>query len=344
MNKRIVFLQLMFLFLFVGLKAQGRYLVVDSGLVFENPPFKACHASTIAELDNGNVLCAWFGGDHEGNSNVSIWMSEYDGKKWSSPIIVADGIINDSTRFACWNPVLYKDKKNTYLFYKVGKSPSTWWGEYKISVDNGKTWGKSIKLPDGILGPIKNKPIAAGKTILHPSSTETTGNTKWKSFIEISDKNFNRWEKVPIDTASSHKVIQPTLLRYDKKRIQALLRSDNNEILQSWSLDNGKSWSKITSTGILHPNSGIDAVDLSNGSKLLVYNPSKKGQNWWDGRSRLQVSETTDGNNWNDVLVLENNSKGEFSYPAIIQLNNGNILITYTYDRKNIKYVIVKQR
>lgn len=342
MNKSIVLFSLILASL-TALRAQNNYIVVDSGFVFENPPFKSCHASTIVELSNGNILCAWFGGDHEGNNNVSIWTSEFDGQNWSSSVLVADGIVNDSIRYACWNPVLYRNKKNVYLFYKIGISPSTWWGEYKISADDGKTWGKSIKLPDGILGPIRNKPIVAGRTVLHPSSTETTGNMEWKSFIEISDKNFKRWKKVPIDTASSYKVIQPTLLRYGKNRLQALLRSDSNEILQSWSTDNGKSWSKITSTRILHPNSGIDAVDLSGGVKLLVYNPALKGENWWDGRSRLNVSETTDGKNWNDVMILENHNKGEFSYPAIIQLKNGNILITYTYDRKNIKYVLLKK-
>lgn len=342
MNKRIAFSPLMFVFLLVGLKAQNRYVVVDSGLVCENPPFKACHASTIVELDNGNVLCAWFEGDHEGNSNVSIWTSEMSGSTWSYPALAADGIINDSIRYACWNPVLYRDKKTTYLFYKVGKSPSTWWGEYKTSVDNGKTWSKSIKLPDGILGPVKNKPVKAGNKILNPSSTETTGNAKWKSFVEISDKKFGKWKKIPIDTISHFKVIQPTILRYTRNKLQALMRSDSNEILQSWSSDNGKSWGKITSTGIQNPNSGIDAVDLNDGSKLLVYNPTQKEKDWWGGRNKLFVLETTDGKTWHDVFVLENHPTGEFSYPAIIQLKNGDIFITYTYDRKNIKYVILK--
>ncbi len=318
-------------------------MVVDSGFIFENPPFKSCHSSTIVELRNGNILCAWFGGDHEGNNNVSIWISEFQGSKWTFPILVADGIINDSTRYACWNPVLYNHNRDTYLFYKVGKSPSSWWGEYKKSTDGGKTWNKSTKLPEGILGAIKNKPIKAGRMILYPSSTETPGNTKWKSFIELSDKKFTKWTKIPIDTTSNYKVIQPALLRYSKNKIQALLRSDSNEILQSWSHDNGKNWSKITSTQIQNPNSGIDAVDLKDGTKLLVYNPTGKGRDWWDGRNKLSILQTKDGTKWQNVLMLEDQEKGEFSYPAIIQLNNGNILITYTYDRKNIKYVLIRK-
>lgn len=331
-------------FTFFSASGQHRYEVVDSGFVFTNPPFKSCHSPSITELDNGTVLCAWFGGDHEGNNNVSIWSAEFKDAKWSNPVKVADGIVNDTLRFACWNPVLYNQKGVLYLFYKIGKSPSSWHGVYKKSKDNGQTWSSAKKLPDGILGAIKNKPIRVGRRILNPSSTETEGNKEWKSFIEISDTKFQHWKKVPIDTASSYKVIQPTLLNYGNSRIQALLRSDSNEILQSWSSDNGKTWSKISSTHIQNPNSGIDAVDLHNGKKLLVYNPTEKGRDWWDGRNKLAVMETQDGVQWNTILSLENHEKGEFSYPAIIQLKNKRIFIAYTYDRRNIKYVIVEQK
>ena len=129
----------------------------------------------------------WFGGKHEGSNDVSIWLSELSSGTWTSPTLVADGIQNDTTQYACWNPILYRDKTKLFLFYKVDTSPSTWWSEYKISTDDGKTWNKIAKLPDGILGPIKNKVIRIGKAVLHPSSTETAGNTRWKSFIELSD-------------------------------------------------------------------------------------------------------------------------------------------------------------
>lgn len=342
-RKRNVFILLIFLSTFVVLNAQSKYIVVDSGLVFQDAPFKSCHASTVVELENETVLCAWFGGDYEGHDNVSIWTSEFKKSSWTPPALVAEGTVGDSIRYPCWNPVLYTDKGNTYLFYKIGKSPSTWWGEYKRSENGGKTWSKSTKLPNGILGPIKNKPLLAGRTVLHPSSTETAGNAEWKTFIEISDKKFKKWEKIPVDTVSGFKVIQPALLRHSKKKLQALMRSDSNEILQSWSSDNGRSWGRITPTGIKNPNSGIDAVDLKDGSKLLVYNPTQKGKDWWEGRNKLSVMETTDGITWNDALILEDEEKGEFSYPAVIQLKNGDIFITYTYDRKNIKYVLLRK-
>jgi hypothetical protein len=59
------------------------------------------------------------------------------------------------------------------LFYKVGPNPRQWWGMLKTSDDGGHRWSDAIRLPDGILGPIKNKPIQLDNgDILSPTSIE----------------------------------------------------------------------------------------------------------------------------------------------------------------------------
>ena len=85
-----------------------------------------------------------------------------------------------------------------------------------------------------------------------------------------------------------------------------------------------------------NPNSGTDALTLTNGTHLLVYNPLINGK---DDRSKLNIAYSEDGNTWEDVYVLEDQTKGEYSYPAIIQDEDDNIHITYTYQRKNIKHL-----
>ena len=75
----------------------------------------------------------------------------------------------------------------------------------------------------------------------------------------------------------------------------------------------------------------------------MVYNPMASGDNWWEGRSKLYLAYSKDGENWQDILKLENQEKGEYSYPAIIQTENGEIYITYTYDREKIKYFRLKR-
>ena len=80
-------------------------------------------------------------------------------------------------------------------------------------------------------------------------------------------------------------------------------------------------------------NSGIDGVTLFNGYHLLVVNPLKKGRN------KLVLLGSNDGLNWEELLVLENEQSGEFSYPAIIQAKDGTVHLSYTFNREKIKYI-----
>ena len=82
--------------------------LVKSEFMFEQAPFPASHASTIVETKNG-LLAAWFGGTAERQPDVSIYTARHDGKSWSAPVKVADGVQSDGqTRFPCWNPVLFQ--------------------------------------------------------------------------------------------------------------------------------------------------------------------------------------------------------------------------------------------
>lgn len=184
--------------------------IVVSEFIYENAPFPQCHASTIVETEDG-LLAAWFGGTKEKNPDVCIYTSEKKEGEWSTPVLVADGLMNDTLRYPCWNPVLFKrDNGDIILYYKVGPSPREWWGLYKISKDNGKTWSEETPIPDNLLGPIKNKPerLADG-TILYPTSYET--NEYWAIYTETSDQYLKNWKKTEIDN-NGFNAIQPTIL------------------------------------------------------------------------------------------------------------------------------------
>jgi len=314
---------------------------LDSTFIYNSAPFPQCHASTIIETRDG-FIASWFGGTHERHPDVCIYTSSLKDGKWSTPVKVADGIVNDSLRYPCWNPVLFRSPDGMLdLYYKIGPSPQDWWGMKISSSDEGKTWSAPVRLPEGILGPIKNKPVALNSgVILSPSSTETQ--ITWKAHIERSVDGGKTWRISSINTPDSVKVIQPTLLQYPHGKIQALLRSNQHYIMESWSVDEGMTWSEPNRLTIPNPNSGIDAVTLKSGLQVLVYNPMDRGKDWFIGRNKLNVAVSSDGKIWKDILVLEDQPKGEFSYPAIIQGKDGTIHITYTYNRIRIKYVHFK--
>lgn len=308
--------------------------------VFDEAPFKECHASTIAETPDGLVV-AWFGGTKEKNVDVEIWLCRKVGSKWSEPVSVANGIQNTSLRYPCWNPVLYQIPNGTLqLYYKVGPSPSEWWGLLIESKDHGKTWGNPVKLPEGILGPIKNKPVLLSNgTLISPTSTENDG---WRIHFEYSKDFGKTWAKSdPINDGKQYNAIQPSILIYPSGELQIMARSKENVVLSSWSSDNGISWSSLEASGLPNPNSGTDAVTLKDGHQLIVYNHVDKKPNQWGGkRSPLNVAVSKDGIHWEAAIVLEN-EPGEFSYPSVIQAKDGQVHIVYTWKREKVKHVVI---
>lgn len=308
--------------------------ILKSGFIYESAPFPQCHASTLLETPSG-IMASWFGGTYERHPDVSIYTSKLSGGTWSTPQMVADGVENETFRNPTWNPVLHRmEDGKIVLFYKEGPNPREWWGLYKISEDEGETWSEAIQTPPGFLGPVKNKSIVLpdGK-LLHPSSFEI--NRIWTSHVEITDPELKTWKKSEID-GNGFGAIQPTTLLHPDGRLQLLFRTQQGEIATSWSSDSGSTWSKMVSTGLVHNNSGIDAVTLKNGYHLLVCNPIKKGRN------KISLFGSADGITWEELLVLEDESEGEFSYPAIIEAKDGSIHISYTYNRVKVKYIHLK--
>ena len=325
------------------LLAQRGWAIARQELLFTAPPFRQCHASTLVEVKKGKFLVACFGGSRESQPDVSIWLAGFDKHGASAPQRVADGVVSDTLRYPAWNPVLFQMRGGELLlFYKVGPNPRQWWGLVKRSADGGRTWAAARRLPPGVLGPIKNKPVQlADGTILAPSSVEQEDG-RWKIHLEKSVDQGQTWQIIPVGHDSPLDVIQPSILTYPGPRLQLLCRSKQGRIVESWSADGGMHWSPLAQTTLLNPNSGTDAVTLKNGRQLLVYNPALPGKDWFNGRSQLRVAESTDGVAWHDVATLENGTTEEYSYPAIIEARDGQVHITYTYNRQNIKHVVLR--
>jgi alpha-L-rhamnosidase len=343
-----------------GVGVKGAFSGADAGaivvsqFIFDTAAFPESHAATIAETSKG-LAAAWFGGTKERNPDVCIYISLKDkgAATWSAPVNVANGIQNDTLRYACWNPVLYQvPGGDLLLFYKIGPSPAKWKGWLIRSKDGGVSWSRPWALPKGFLGPIKDKPVRlANGTLLCPSSVEGNG---WKVHFELTNDKATSWRMAgsvaaPGDQAdansedkepAAYQAIQPTIVLHADGSIEALCRSKNRAILSTSSTDNGKTWSPLSTTLLPNNNSGIDAVTLADGRELLVYNhvlPSP-GQSRGD-RSPLNVAVSKDGKSWYGAVVLENDTLGEYSYPAVIQSADRMVHIVYTWRRKKIKYV-----
>ena len=310
-----------------------------SEFIYEQAPFPSCHASTIEENKNGKLVAAWFGGTDEKDPDVGIWFSTRDKDKWSVPVELANGIQflkadGTADRHPCWNPVLFQPKSGPLmLFYKVGPTPSTWWGMQMTSNDGGMTWSEPRRLPEQIDGPVKNKPIQLPSgEILCGSSTEHDG---WRVHFEVTADLGKSWKRIgPVNDGKKFSAIQPSILMLGGENLMAVGRTRQGKVFQIASPDLGKSWGEMEASDLPNPSAGTDAVTLKDGRQLIVYNHTAKG------RSPLNVAVSRDGKTWQAALVLED-QPGEYSYPAMIQTKDGMVHITYTWKREKIRHAVI---
>jgi len=314
-------------------------------------PSLSCHASTICEAAPGRLVAAWFGGTAERNPDVEIWVSRHDGTRWGEPAMVITGSQADGHREPCWNPVLFKGRPDgpLLLYAKIGPTPRDWWGVACESGDGGATWSEVRRLPDGVIGPIKNKPVVlADGTVIAGASTEHDG---WRVHFERSDDGGRTFvagppvnvsprtkrEPPPAGTPREQLIdaIQPSVLDLGGGRLLAVGRTMQGRVFEVESRDAGRTWGAMRLGELPTPSSGTDAVTLADGRHLIVYNHTKSA-----ARTPLDVAISRDGTTWVPVVALETMS-GSFAYPAVIQSSDGLVHVTYTWNREAIAHVVI---
>ncbi len=327
--------------------------LLGKGFIYDAAPYPQCHASTIVQTTDGAMAAAWFGGTHEKHPDVCIWFARMDGGRWGTPVQVADGVQADGSRHPTWNPVLFQPPGgDLVLFYKVGPDPFSWWGMVMTSPDGGRSWSTPRRLPDGVLGPIKNKPvILSDGAWLSPSSTEagegmgSGAGANWRLHFERSDDQGATWTlSDPVASPLNIDAIQPSVLIHPDGVLQAVARARQGALASTWSNDGGRTWSPIGAIDLPNPNSGTDAVTLSDGRHLMIYNHSGhavatpgKGPRW-----PLNLALSDDGVSWRNVLTLESEPiPAGYAYPAIIQSADGMVHATWTHNRERITHAVI---
>ncbi len=307
-------------------------------VVDENSVVGQCHATTLVETGEGDILCAWFGGAPEKDPATSIWLSRRGAEGWSEAVSVAD------QPTACWNPVLYRHGDQIMLFYKAGESVPAWAGILKVSEDGGTTWGEDKILPAGIYGPIKNKPIPMpDERLLCGSSAENY--LAWTCWMHIYDPDRDTWQIAgPIEVEGVPKgVIQPTVWETSPGHYTALMRSTAGvgKVCRTLSFDGAASWITASPMDLPNNNSGLDAVKLADGRVLLVYNHTTRDEPH-GGRYRIHLAVSEDdGARWSDPWLMEDEGR-EYSYPAVIQAADGTIHLSYTHNRVGVRYATLR--
>lgn len=307
-----------------------------SSFVFDElPGVPVQHCSTLAEAPNGDLLCLWYGGSYESAEDQALYLARMPKgqRSWEKP------------ERMLWNPeqppgnaVIFRtpDEKVGVIWGRMEKSRpmrrGTGWGEcrlfYRTSADNGRTWSEDKELP-GLFGSLpRNVPLTLknGRFALPLSGETNEGQGSYLLFLGGDGKT---WTPGGFMNGGS----QPTVIQRDDGSLLALLRRDPR-IPMATSSDGGATWSEATPTNLKNPGSGIAMTKLKSGRVVLIFNDTDQSD-----RYPLSIIQSTDdGKTWEEQRTLEADW-GEFSYPSIIQTEDGMVHVSYTYRRYTIKHV-----
>lgn len=328
--------------------------------------YKSSHAPALLELENGDILCAWFAGTFEGSADVSIICARLPkgADKWEEPVPIS-GDPHRSEQ----NPSLFAGPDGAvWAMYTAqldrvqGKDNMQFTSQVRCqkSFDGGKTWGKyeTVFPEEGTFARQPIQILSNGRWIFGNwiCKESPDGLASDPSAFQISDDEGKTWRMVPMPNSNGR--VHPNIVELEPGHLAAFMRSREADfIYRSDSFDNGDSWSEPVPTELPNNNSSISAIKLKSGRLAIAYNHAsapeavKNGSAWPGLRCPVAVALSEDGGKtWplirnmelgEGYIGAENRSNNkQYEYPYLMQARDGMLHLAFAYhDRESIKWM-----
>ncbi|HOE10433.1 MAG TPA: exo-alpha-sialidase [bacterium] len=298
------------------------------------------HPASITQLDNGDLLVAYYGGSGEYGTDTAVYGTRLKAgqKRWSDPVVLAD-----TPDRAEGNPVVWQAPDGIVWLFYVNRYGDTWSTsriKAKISKDGAKTWSDSFMFAFELGSMARSQPIVLndGDYLLPVyyetgHDTEMTGRDSCSYFFRYNPKEKTWKETNRIHSPTGN--IQAQVAQISDKHLICYLRRGGNYeptttgyLLRAESFDGGWTWTDAKDTEFPNPNSAVDFIKLKNGHLLLVYNDNM------NDRTPLRVAISTDNA---ETFPCQRNictGNNSFAYPYAIQTRDGKIHIVYTTNQR----------
>jgi predicted neuraminidase len=325
--------------------------------------FPSSHAANLLLLQNGDLLCFWFSGTWEGDSDVSIVMSRLarGTTTWTKTIVV-----DHQKGKSYQNPVAFQDAKGRVWVFHTSQTANQGQADSQVLVatsdDNGIIWGTpavQFSQPGSyVRQPLLRLSKAEWLFPMYytPSKGITKGAESNYSAIKITKDEGKTWTECVIP--DSNGLVQPTVVRLSDGSFLGYLRSRYADWIYQTTSKDGCNWTEPKATPLPNNNASIQLARLKNGHLVLAFNNNSAGTTrekpQTSPRKPLSVALSVDeGKSWQWVRDLEVGSSAadnhghfpersgreEYSYPAILQGKDEKIYVAYTYRRLAMKVV-----
>ncbi|MGA8149549.1 MAG: sialidase family protein [Terriglobales bacterium] len=319
--------------------------------------FRSSHAANLVKLRNGDLLCFWFSGTREGDSNVAIVMSRLTkgSERWSKTTEIDH---QDGRSFQ--NPVAFQTSKGSLWLLHTSQPAGQWQANaevlYLTSKDAGRTWTTPHPLFTQPGSFIRHPPVLISTNdwllpmYYTPGHSITDGAESNYSAVKMTSDGGKDWKECKVP--QSNGLVQQSVVRLANGHFLGFFRSRYADFIYKNSSKNGCEWTAPTPTRLPNNNSSIQAAMLDDGSLVLAFNNSSahvtRDKTGASARKPLSIALSRDGGeNWPWVRDIETGSPSghdgaaheEYSYPSLLQDANGKINVAYTYRRETIKVV-----
>lgn len=350
----------------LGSPADGRFRPAALPGIEEaylTPIFASSHAANLRKLRNGDMLCVWFSGTWEGESDVAILMARLPkgARQWSRSQVV-DHRAGESFQ----NPVLFEAPDGALWIVHTTQAAGQGQANANVlvtkSTDGGKTWTAPAVLFDAP-GSFVRQPMLVlpnGNWMLPmyvtPSRGITEGAESNYSLVKISADRGAHWKDCVVPKSNGY--VQPDVVQMRGGRYLAFFRSRFADFIYRSTSEDRCAWTAPQKTQLPNNNSSIQVAKLANGHLVMAFNNvgsvvtegkpkagprkplsvalSEDGGATWGWVRDLEVGKPSDAPATQDPLRKQR-APEEYSYPSISQTVNGKILVAYTYRRLTIK-------
>lgn len=334
-------------------------------------PWASAHGPALLETTRGTLLCCWFAGTFEGDTDINVVVSrlEKNANRWSGPVE-----ISRDTDFSNQNPSLFlAPNGEIWAMYtsQLGRQPGKDNMQYtsvvkrQVSCDDGLTWGEPTTIFDDA-GTFARQPIQVlsnGRWIFGNwlcTDSPNLGLSGDPSAFQISDDAGKTWRRVDMPESAGR--VHPNVVELDDGHLVAFMRSREADwIYRSSSSDWGDTWSEPVPTLLPNNNSSISALRLASGRVAVAYNHSSaprstEQRGTWPGlRCPVSIALSEDGGltfplirhiERGEGYAGEENraSNRQYEYPFLMQARDGMLHLAYAYQtRRGVKWVTLSE-
>jgi predicted neuraminidase len=324
--------------------------------------FPSSHAANLLKLQSGDLLCFWFSGTQEGESNVAIVMSRLvkGSEQWAKTVE-----IDHQSGKSFQNPVAFQTADGRIWLLHTSQPPKQGQAKaevlYLMSDDGGQTWASPrplFKQPGSF---IRQPPVLiSNKAWLlpmyyTPGHSITNGAESDYSAVKITSDGGKRWRECKVP--GSNGLVQQSIIKLGTGRFLGFFRSRYADFIYKSTSEDGCNWTVPTPSHMPNNNSSIQSTILRDGSLIIAFNNSSAGttrnKTGASVRSPLSIALSQNGGDtWPWIRDIETGSserrsesqgdggmEEEYSYPSLLQDSDGKIDVAYTYNRVAIKIV-----